>query len=97
MATLSLKGVSKKGNAAYYTGLRNVLRIAIDTFPDKKAPATLEISGDFAGARTAKVKETPEARKARLAALPKLTLAEKIARREEALAKLKAKAAKAAA
>jgi len=57
------------------------------------APDKLSIEGEFADPRTAKAPETKEERKARLAALPKLTLAEKIAKREEALSKMKAKLA----
>lgn len=55
-------------------------------FPEQ-IPETITMSGDFAE------KETPEQRKARLASLPKLTVAEKVAKGEERLAKLRAKLA----
>lgn len=66
-------------------------------------PEKLTLNGEFAEpkAKVAKVNETPEERKARLKALPKLTLAEKVAKAEQRTSKLKAKleadAAKAAA
>jgi hypothetical protein len=60
-------------------------------------PATLTLSGEFAEARVAKPKETKEERKARLAALPKPTLAEKVAKAEARAEALRAKLAKAAA
>ena len=50
-------------------------------------PATLKLVGTFAPPRA---KETAAERKIRLAALPKLTLEQKIARREQQLAKMKA-------
>ena len=61
-------------------------------------PETITMSGEFAEKteKVAKAKETPEARKARLAALPKLTLAEKVAKAEARVAKMKAKLAGAA-
>jgi rRNA maturation protein Rpf1 len=64
-------------------------------FPEQ-VPETITMSGDFAEKteRVAKAKETPEERKARLANLPKLTLAEKVAKAEERAAKLRAKLAK---
>lgn len=57
-------------------------------------PAELTLTGEFAEPKAPKAKETPEERKARLKALPKLTLAEKVARAEERAAALKAKLAK---
>ena len=51
-------------------------------------PATLTLTGEFAAP---KVKETPAERKARLALLPKLTPAERVAKMEERLANMKAK------
>lgn len=56
-------------------------------------PAELELMGEFAPARVNKPKETAEERKARLAALPKLTPAERLAKMEEKVAKAKAKLA----
>lgn len=60
-------------------------------------PESLTLSGEFAEPKAPKAKETPEERKARLAALPKPTLAEKVAKAEERAAKLREKLAKAAA
>lgn len=59
-------------------------------------PEKLTLSGEFAEpkVKVAKEKETPEQRKARLAALPKLTLAEKIANAEKRAEELRAKLAK---
>ena len=59
-------------------------------------PATLTLTGEFAEPKVAapKVKETPEERKARLAAMPKLTLAEKVAKAEKRAAELREKLAK---
>ncbi len=53
-----------------------------------RVPPTLTLTGEFA---PPKVKETPAERKARLALLPKLTPAERVARMEERLAKMKTK------
>lgn len=58
-------------------------------------PEKLTLSGEFAEPKQPKAKETPEERKARLAALPKPTLAEKVAKAEERAAKLREKLAKA--
>lgn len=60
-------------------------------------PDEISMSGEFAEpkVRVPKEKETPEQRKTRLAALPKLTLAEKLQRAEERTAKLREKVAKA--
>jgi hypothetical protein len=58
-------------------------------FP-KDMPARLTLSGEFAAP---KVKETPEQRKARLKALPKLTPAERLARMEKRVANMRAKLA----
>lgn len=95
---LTRKSISKNGKAAYYTGAAQTLRFPLGVFPNKTAPESITVTDDlFAPARQPKVKETKEERKARLAALPKPTLAEKIAKREAALAALKAKAEKEAA
>lgn len=66
-------------------------------FPKDAVPDTITMEGDFAEyvPKEAKVKETAAERKARLAALPKLTLAEKVARAEKRTADLRAKLAKA--
>lgn len=63
-----------------------------ETIPDE-----LVLSGELGEPKAPKEKETAEARKARLKALPKLTLAEKVQKAEERTAKLKAKMQAAAA
>ncbi len=61
-------------------------------------PETLTLSGDgFAEPKAAKVKETKEERKARLAALPKPTLAEKVAAAQKRADALREKLAAASA
>lgn len=64
-------------------------------------PENVIVEGDFAEPKAPRVAETKEERKLRLSNLPKLTLAEKIAKREQALEKMRVKlaadAAKAAA
>lgn len=87
-ATLNYKGLSKSGKYAMYSGLRTVIRIATTNFPDAKPVPSFTAEGEFAGPRE---KLTPEERKARLKAKPKLTLAEQIAKDEARLAKRKAK------
>lgn len=64
-------------------------------FEGGNAPDSLELNSaaSFASAPVAKAKETPEERKARLAALPKLTLAQKIESREKQIVAMKAKLA----
>lgn len=94
--TLTLKGLSKSGKVAIYTGLAVAIRIATTAFPNKVPPPSFDVSGaEFAekAVKVPRVKETAEARKARLAALPKLTAAEKVARLEAKLAKARAKLA----
>lgn len=58
-------------------------------------PETLTLVGEFAEPKVKepKVKLTPEERKARLASLPKLTLAEKVAKAEARMEKLRQKLA----
>lgn len=88
---LNLKGTSKNGKNAFYSGAASTIRIALKSFPDGTAPATIEVAdGVFAGGKTPKRKLTKEER----AALPKLTEAEKIAQAEARLEKRKAKLAK---
>jgi hypothetical protein len=88
-ATLTLKGISKSGKYALYSGLRTVSRLSVTNFPENQPPQTLEVSGNLAGPRA---KMTPEERKAARANAPKLTLQERIAKEEKRLARLKAKA-----
>lgn len=92
--TLKSIGTGKKFPQAVYTGLGAVVKIGLAAFPGKTPPQTLEIGGEVVGPKTPKAKMTAEERKAARAAAPKLTLAEKIAKREAALARLKEKAAK---
>lgn len=92
--TLTYKGLNKKGNAAIYSGAKTSVRFSLANFPGKTAPATIEVAdGVFEAATAPKPTETKEERKARLAALPKPTEAERIARVEKNLAKRKAKLA----
>lgn len=92
--TLTLKGFSKNGKAAFYSGGALVQRYVVKGFEGGTAPQTIVVpDGVFAAPKQPKVKETKEERKARLAALPKPTLAERIAKREKQLEKDKAKLA----
>ena len=91
--TLTKSTKPRKSSSVVYMGegLRGGLRISKTAFIDGVAPDTFVVSSDvFAPVKT-KIVETKEQRKARLAALPRLTLAEKIAKREEALARDKKK------
>lgn len=90
---LTLDKISKSGTTAIYKGAAVAIRIGLSAFTNKTAPATLDLNGELAGPKQAKVPETKEERKARLAALPKLTTAERVAKLEEKLAKLREKAA----
>jgi hypothetical protein len=63
-------------------------------FPLNAVPERLTLIGEFAAP---KVKETPEERKARLAAMPKMTPAERLAKMEASVAKMKARLQAAAA
>lgn len=93
---LTLKGLDKSGRNAVYTGAAISLRFPIGAFENKTPPATLDMGG-VAGPKAPKVAETPEARKARLKAAPKPTLAERAAKAEERAASLRAKLAAASA
>lgn len=93
--TLSLKGLDKRGRSAIYTGAAISIRVGLTAFPNKTAPSTIEVAdGVFAGPKAKRAAMTPEERKAARAAAPKLTLAEKIAKREAALERDRAKLAK---
>lgn len=92
--TLNLSGLNKKGNAAIYKGAAGSVRISVAAFHGKTPPTTIEVAdGVFEPARQPKAKMTAEERKALRASQPKPTLAERIAKREEALARDKAKLA----
>ncbi len=91
---LTLKGLSKNGKVALYTGAANVLRIPVGAFGGNEAPATIDVSGVAEKpAKVEKVKLTPEERKAARAAKPKPTLAEKAAAARKRAEALEAKAA----
>lgn len=79
-------------------GRRASVAIPKSVFGDA-APSDLMLQSDspFADPKVAKEKETPEARKARLAAMPKLTPEQKLAKLLDRAEKLKAKLAKAGA
>lgn len=95
--TLKLTRHNKKGNRATYSGAVKPIAFNVAIFGGT-APETIEDFSAFLPAKVkavkvAKVKLTKEER----AALPKPTLAEKIAKREAALARDKAKLAAASA
>lgn len=93
--TLTFKSLDKRGRNAIYTGAAVSLRIPIGAFNDKTAPpATIEIPDGSLAAKREKVVLTPEELKAKRAAQPKPTLAEKVAKAEERAAKLREKLAK---
>lgn len=95
--TLTLKGLDKRGRNGIYTGAAVAIRIPVGAFPDKTAPASLEVGdGQLAGPKAKRSQMTPEERKAARKAQPKLTLAEKVAKAEERAAKLREKLAKGA-
>ncbi len=85
---LTYKGLSKNGRSAIYTGIRGTVRFPLSAFPDKQAPQGIGIEDVFVQPAA---KLSKEERKAQRANAPKPTLAEKIAKREAALQKLKAK------
>ena len=86
---LTLKGLNRKGTQALYAGAFATISIKLANFADKTAPQTLLIDDAVLvkPVREAKVKLTKEQR----AALPKPTLAERVARAEKRAAELKAK------
>ncbi len=86
--TLTFKSLSKNGKRALYSGLRTSVAINLTNFegaPDE----VLDIVGNFRGPRAKKAKLSKEER----AALPKPTLAERVARANARAAKLSAKLA----
>ena len=91
---VDLKGVSKNGKTATYVGARQSLRIPVSVFADGVAPQYFELHGAFAGPKPPKVKLTAEEKKALRAEQPKLTLQQKIEKREAQLQKMREKAAK---
>jgi hypothetical protein len=89
--TLTFVKNSRNGKRAIYSGAALSLAFPLALFVGKTAPATITDLSSF----VEKVAKTPKAKlsKEERAALPKPTLAEKIARREALLAKDKAKLA----
>jgi hypothetical protein len=92
MAVLTLKKLDKRERYGIYTGSAVSIRLPLGAFPNKTAPETVEFAG-LLGPREKKAPLTAEERKAARAAKPKLTNAEKLAKREAALEKLRAKVA----
>lgn len=88
----STKATKSKWGIAYTgTGLRGAIRIPKTNFAGDP-PDTVTITGSFSEGKPVVASMTKEERKAYLAGLPKLTLAEKIAKREKQLTAMKAKA-----
>ena len=92
--TLTFKGLDKRGRSAIYTGAAISIRIGVSAFPDKKPAATIMV-GDGALAGPKQKQERKKLTKEERAALPKPTLAERVARAEARTAALKAKLAEA--
>lgn len=90
--TLTLKGLDKRGRMAIYTGAAINLRLGVGAFPNKTAPATIEVADGAFAPRAEKVARKRLTKEER-AALPKPTLAERIAAQEKRLAAAKAKLA----
>lgn len=94
MATITLTKDTKarKTSSIVYTSpeLRGGVRLVKTAFANGTPDDTIQLTGNFAAPKPV---ETKEERKARLKAMPKMTLAEKIAKREASLNALKAKAA----
>lgn len=96
---LTFKGLSPNGKNAIYVGARMNVRVPLGIFEKNTPVDAFEVKdGDagpvFLGARQPKAKLTPEERKALRASQPKLTLAERIAKREAAIARDKERLAK---
>jgi hypothetical protein len=91
--TLNLKSLDKRGRNAIYHGAAVSLRLSTSAFPNKTAPATIEVAD---GVFAVKTERQPRKRltKEERAALPKPTLAERLAKAEKRAAALRAKAEK---
>lgn len=91
----------RKGNGKSYhyhvEGLRGSVKISSTMFAGTTVPNSIPADSFGFGTPGAKAGETKDERKARLAALPKLTPAEKLAKLEAKVARAKAKLAGAAA
>jgi hypothetical protein len=93
---LTFRALAKNGKSAIYTGLRTVKRFNLIDFIDGVTPETLDISGPLVAERKPRAKLTAEEKAANKLArknAPKPTQAERIARAEARLAKMKAAAA----
>lgn len=98
---LQLKGLSKNGKQAIYSGAKQSVRFAVASFVGGTAPQTIDLpDGVFEAAPQPKAAMTPEekaaaaaAKKAERAAKPKPTLAERVAAAEARLQKQKDKLA----
>lgn len=92
--TLTKSNAPRKGDRLvifnFGDGRRGSVQFQRSLFGDA-IPDSLTLVGEMAEPKAPKAKETAEERKARLKALPKLTLAEKVAKAEERTAKLRAK------
>lgn len=91
--TLTFSKLSSSGKFAIYEGLRTTLRVAITNFPDSKPADSFNVSGEFAGPREKKAPMTKEQRAEARKNRPKLTLAERIQKQRDKLAKDEAKLA----
>ena len=91
--TLSRNDSPRRSLMVVFTveGRPGSIRFSKTLFVDQTAPASLTLSD--AAFAAPKVKETAEARKARLKALPKATPAERLAKMEARLVKMKAQLA----
>ena len=88
---LQLKSLDKRERNAIYTGAAVSLRIPVAAFPDKQAPATLEVSG----LAEKRARLTPEERREARKNAPKPTLAQRVEAAEKRAAALREKLAKA--
>lgn len=91
--TLILKGLDKRGRNAIYSGAAINLRLGVTAFPNKTAPASIEVAEGVFAIKAVKVART-RLTKAERAALPKPTLAEKLAKQEQRVAALRAQVAR---
>ncbi len=93
---LTLKGISKNGKRALYTGAAQVITIPVGAFLDKTVPQTIDIADVFAPMKTPKAKMTPEEKAAAKLArknAPKPTIAERARKAQERADKLAKQAA----
>ena len=91
---ITRKGTGRKNRLVVFTidGRQGNVYFAPGLFAKDAVPAALKIEGEgFSDPKAPKVAETKEERKARLAAMPKPTLAEQIAKADAKAAKLRAK------